>query len=139
MSFRDLWEQSKKRVHPRDQQEWLRNELPKRLGQAGIQTAKPGGGASDRIVLGITEYNREDLLLLDSVQTASSSVGLVLEVFLLTECKSQSAIDGYVPGIGPVYQSPVVGIWKVGALVDSGSGHAAKELLQSELLQSHRP
>ena len=132
MRFVDLWENSK-HMNPAVQQEWLRQEIPKRLSEGGVRLAQKGAGAPDRIVVGIAEYAREDLQLLDNASVAASALGVILEVFLMTACRSQSEIEEYVPHVGPVFQSPVVGVWKAGTLKESASGHAARALLRKEL------
>jgi hypothetical protein len=132
MKFVDLWESSK-HLSPAEQQKWLRHELLRRLGECGARLAHKGHGGPDRIVLGIAEYAHEDLRMLDSVCDAASALGVAVEVFLMTECKSQSEIEEYVPAVGPVFQSPVTGIWRAGYLYGSGSGPTARALLRKEL------
>jgi hypothetical protein len=61
-----------------------------------------------------------DLNLLDRVCEALK--GNQLDMFILTECKSQSEIEGFVAGVGLVYHSPVVGVWEEGRLTASVSG-----------------
>ena len=113
-------------------QRWLRQELPAKLVEAGFRLAQPGAGARDRIVLGVADYSRDDLLLLDSIH-ANPSVRARVEAFLLMACRSQADIEALIPSIGPVFQNPVVGIWEAGALAECGSGHVARSLLQGLL------
>jgi len=131
MKFADLLENSK-HMSPATQQRWLKKEIPTRMSEAGVRLAQKGSGAPDRIVMGIAEYVPDELRLLDSVCKATSDLGLVLEVFLMTDC-SQEEIEEYLPGVGRVFQSPIVGIWKAGTLKESGSGHAARALLRKDL------
>ena len=132
MTFIDIWHSSEK-LSPGEQQKWLRQEIPKRLLASGARLARKGPGAPDRVVVGIAEYSREDLQLLDSVCAAASAQGVLLEVFILTECRSQREIEEYVPGVGPVFQSPVAGVWTAGSLRESGSGYVARALLRTAL------
>ena len=73
-----------------------------------------------RFLIGATEWSPRDLNLLDSV--CDTLKGDQLDLFILSECKSQSEIEGFVAGIAPVYHSPVVGVWEDGRLMASASG-----------------
>ncbi len=120
-------------MNPGAQQTWIKQQLPIGLAAAGVPLAQKGTGAPDRIVMGVAEYSGDDLQMLDSVCAAASAIGVVLEVFLITDCKSQAEIEEYVPGVRTVFHSPVVGIWKAGSLTESSSGHAGRVLLRKEL------
>jgi hypothetical protein len=80
-----------------------------------------------RFLIGITQYSPRDLNLLDCACEALE--GNQLDMFILSQCKSQSEIEDFITGIGPVYHSPVVGVWEDGYLTTSGSGWNAIQLL----------
>jgi hypothetical protein len=52
-----------------------------------------------------------------------------VEVFDVQDCTGQSDFEQYVPGIAPVFQTPVVGIWENGKLIAKGSGRAGRDLV----------
>ena len=83
----------------------------------------------DRLVLGVAEYVSEDLRLLDRIVDVASTRGIPVRVFLLTDCTSQDDIARLIPGIGPVFNPPVVGIWRGGELTIHASGHAARRIV----------
>jgi hypothetical protein len=45
-------------------------------------------------------------------------------------CKSQADFESCLPGIGKVFQTPVVGIWSNGRLTEKASGHDAVRALR---------
>lgn len=132
MKFLELWNRS---VHMdvSTQQAWLKAELSLMLLAAGVRAARKGPGVPDRMVIGIAEYARSDFELLDVVCPAVLSLGVTMEFFLCTDCQSLGEINEYVPDTGPVFHSPIVGIWRAGVLEEVASGYTARELIHREL------
>jgi hypothetical protein len=128
MTFTELLTESAG-IGPAEQQVRILSRLPTRAQERGMRAWKPGDGIPTRgrrFLIGVEPFSSE-LSLLDSVCEALK--GDQLDVFTLRECKSQSEIEDFIPGIAPVYQSPVVGIWQDGRLAASGSGWNAIQLL----------
>lgn len=66
-----------------------------------------------------------DVELLDSVIRASHNRDPLderLEIFDVLSCKNQADFEALMPGIGKVFQTPVVGLWKDGVLQVKASG-----------------
>lgn len=130
MKLADLFFESM-HMKPADQQRYILSELPKRVQDVGLKLWKPGDPIQNRgrrFLIGVTEFNREDLELLDKLRELSETSQL--DIFILSECKSQSDVEVYVPGVAMVYQSPVVGIWEDGILTAKASGWEAKQILE---------
>jgi hypothetical protein len=108
-------------------------------------------------VIGVATYSGPDMRLLDLVQqavtreTARTMAGarapteeapfgvlglgqrlpepLRVEVFSVLACQSHEDFDLYVPGIGQVFQTPVVGLWVNGTLSEKCWGAPARDLV----------
>jgi hypothetical protein len=109
MTFTELFTESAG-MRPAEQQAHILSRLPTRAQERGVQVWKPGDGIPTRgrrFLIGVTQYSARDLNLLDSV--CETLKGNRLDMFVLSQCNSQSEIEDFVAGIGPVYQSPVVG------------------------------
>jgi hypothetical protein len=130
VSFLDLLTQSS-HLGPARQHDWVLKELPKKLLEAGIPLATKHSEVLDRIVIGIADFVVDDYSLLDSLNgfLRTRAPAPQIEVFIMT---TQSEIDEYVPGIGQVFHSPVVGVWKSGHLYLRKSGHSAREFLKDK-------
>ena len=113
-----------------EQQAHILSKLPTCAQERDMRVWKPGDGIPSRgrrFLIGVTEYSARDLNLLDSV--CDTLTGNQLDIFILSQCKSQSEIEDFVTGIGPVYHSPVVGVWEDGRLTAGVSGWNAVQLL----------
>jgi hypothetical protein len=87
-----------------------------------------------RVLIGVAAaYSHSDLQLLDSVseEWSSSGSGITVDVFNISDCSLQDDFELYIPGIGPVFQTPVVGLWADGVLVRKGTGKNAVDILKS--------
>jgi len=121
-------------MQPGDQQRYVISEFSKRVEDSGLKLWKPGDPIQNRgkrFLVSVAEFSREDLELLDALSELSDRSQL--DIFMLSKCKSQSDIELYVPDVGPVDQSPVVGIWEDGVLVAKASGWQAKQILTKEI------
>src|SRR4051812_35239453 len=87
-----------------------------------------------RILLGGASYSVADLALLDTLSEAlGEGSGPRLDVFNVFECRSIVDFEKYVPGIGKVLQTPVVGYWEDGLLQEKAWGKAGRDLLTKVL------
>lgn len=112
---------------PGDAQKQSRIGLPKRLTASRLKLRKPDAPVSHagkRLILGIASYSRDELSLLDQIQDSwdESAPPRSVEVFDVVDCREMSDFDRFIPGIGDVYQSPVIGVFVGGKLVESASG-----------------
>jgi hypothetical protein len=82
-------------------------------------------------LIGVVTWSAYDMKLLDAVSRVLQRPpsGLTVEVFNVADCSSPEAFDRYVPGTGRVFQTPVVGLWSDGQLVDKATGRTGRELV----------
>jgi len=73
-----------------------------------------------RILVGAVESSRYDFEFLDLVSGFDEFE--FRDIFMLSDCGSQSEIETYIPGATPVYHSPAIGIWEDGNLVARANG-----------------
>ncbi len=86
----------------------------------------------NRMLIGIAPYSSGDFELLDSLAQAVRKVPLVnlrIEVFDVSACRTMSDFELYVPGLGNVYQTPVVGIWTNNVPIKRSWGYRAKHII----------
>ena len=85
------------------------------------------------ILIGVAaEFSVQDLELLDKINERLSNLPGIderVDVFDVSACKKMSDFESYIPGIGNVYQTPVVGYWEDGEPREKYSGFQAREWL----------
>ncbi len=98
-----------------------------RLWTPGIPISSTG----TRILIGIATWSQYDLRLLDVIDASlaqqNGSEALV-EVFNI-DGLSVEDLSNYIPGLAWVHHPPVVGIWINGALAQTASGFAGRDLV----------
>jgi hypothetical protein len=99
------------------------------------QPGDPVPSRGRRILLGVASYSLPDLALLDTLNEAhvQGSIWPRLDVFNVLQCQSIQDFERYVPGIGKVFQTPVVGYWEEGLLKERAWGKAGRDLLAKVL------
>jgi hypothetical protein len=81
-------------------------------------------------LIGVAPYSAYDLKLLEVLnELPLDPASDRIDVFDVLACQKQEDFEKYVPGIGKVFQTPVVGIWGNGKLEETNSGHSAREQL----------
>jgi len=86
---------------------------------------------SRRTLIGVAPYSTYDLKLLEALNELSlDPISERIDIFDVLACHSQEDFEKYISAIGKVYQTPVVGIWQNGKLVQRDSGHNARQLLR---------
>lgn len=88
--------------------------------------------AATRILVGAADYSHPDLRLLDFVDQAlaqRNGADTCWQVFDTTECQRMEDFEKYIPGIGNVYQTPVIGVWQNGVLTQRAWGKPAREII----------
>lgn len=84
--------------------------------------------------VGIAPYSLPDLELLDALLDALrqiSSRAELVQVFDVLACTEMNDLNDFIPGIGKVYQTPAIGVWTSGVLIEKVSGAAARKLIKS--------
>lgn len=145
-------------LSPGERQRAVERELPSQVDQSLLHWWSPEPPpVHRRLLIGFASYSRYDMRLLDLICGALEvsaqarhhvapaiplgGFGLVrlppqparVGVFSVLDCKSQSDFDKYIPGIGSVLQTPVVGLWVDGVLQKRATGAAGRALIADEL------
>jgi len=84
-----------------------------------------------RLLVGIGTYSRSDLELAERLLKLPASPDRVIEFFDVLEIKDMQEFEDYIPGIGKVWGTPVVGFWRDGKLNGASHGYGAGLLLHS--------
>lgn len=120
---------------PSEQQLCAQECLPIAISSSNLNVWKPGDSFAKqgrRILVGVATYSIADLCLLDALNELLNSNTLGcdrVDVFNVLDCRTTADFDEYVPTIGTVFQTPVVGVWEGGVLKEKASGAAARNLL----------
>lgn len=121
---------------PAEAQDNARLQFPELVASSTLKLWKPGDpvhAEGVRILVGVAaDYSRPDLELLDQLHDAKLQKrrGIFhIDVFNVSECRKMDDFEHYIPGIGKVYQTPVVGIWEMGHITQRSSGAEARVLL----------
>jgi hypothetical protein len=137
MKATELLEEAR-RLQPKDQSSYVSSRLPQVLAESGITVWSRGDAIPSlgrRTLLGIAPYSLPDLQLLDALKevVAQNPVsGQWVQVFDVLSCADMDDFDQYIPGIGHVYQTPVIGIWENGALIQKATGVKARRLIAKQ-------
>jgi hypothetical protein len=105
------------------------------VAKSHLRLWKPGDPIADtgvRVLLGTATWSGYDMRLLDVVDEALSRLGPaapLVEVFDASYLPSQDVFHEYIPGLPPVFHTPVVGVWRDGTLHERGEGYDARELV----------
>lgn len=88
-----------------------------------------------RILLGLDSSSLVDPARLDTLSKSlgQASAGFRVDIFDVLECRPIQGYEEHVPGIGKVFQSPVVGYWQDGKLVEKAWGKEGRDLLSKVL------
>lgn len=112
------------------------------LEQHGFHLWQPGDPVSPakvRLLIGVATYSSRDMALLDELASILASVGpetLHIDVFNIRSVKSAAGFGDYIAGLSAPHQTPVIGIWRSGKLVESASGSQAISCAQSWALRA---
>lgn len=114
---------------PADAQYKARVGFPNRVSQSRMtlrdpaRTIPPSG---KHFIIGVASYAAGELELLDQLEDAigSASEAPDVEAFDVLDCQTPSDFDRFIPGIGAVHRTPVIGVICDGKLVDQATGLA---------------
>lgn len=90
-------------------------------------TDQPTPAHGPRLLIGVATWSGYDLNLLDLIEEAPDN-GVRVDVFDVDSLASPDELARAVPGI-PNLQTPFVGFWIDGKLVESASGFEARKLV----------
>jgi hypothetical protein len=115
-------------------QKSLDDRFPSAVSTSPFRLWSPGNpipAKGKRLLIGVATWSAYDMKLLDAVSQVPQRPpsDLTVEVFNVADCSSPEAFDRYVPGTGRVFQTPVVGPWSDGQLVDKATGRTGRELV----------
>ncbi|MCU0704795.1 MAG: hypothetical protein MUF18_12525 [Fimbriiglobus sp.] len=122
---------------PADVQRRASNLLPILVARSGMHwlaLPEPPNGTGEKLVVGIASWSAHDLSLLDELNAfAESHPGIRIGVFDVDRVGGE--FERFIPGIGPVFHSPIVGRWSGGVVVEKGTGHDGRQILNRLLAQ----
>jgi hypothetical protein len=116
-------------------QESARKAFPLLVKQSRFTLWSPGQPSyhhGPRLLIGVATYSEPDLRLLDllgEVLDRRTESPLHIDVFNILDGRCQQDFDKYIPGIGNVFQTPVVGFWQNGVLKDNAWGKSARDFI----------
>lgn len=154
--FSDLF-RSHLELPPGEQQHRVEGEFPALVAQGFLHWWSPGdriAAAKKRLLIGVATYSEMDMRLLDLVGNAVAAKNcrrmaamakptkpgvlafvqmppesLRVDVFSVLACRTHEDFQKYVPGVGKVYQTPVVGFWEDDRLRESATGARGRALV----------
>lgn len=90
------------------------------------------------VLIGVATYSLEDLKLLDEIaqRLRVHSAPERISVFDISAFTEMGDFERLLPGIGKVFQTPVVGFWRNGHLTERLSGAAARDWLVERYMLS---
>jgi hypothetical protein len=113
---------------PRDAQAKARSGFPKKVSQSKLRLRNPGDplpATGRHFIVGVASYSADELGLLDQLQDFLEKAkihGIDVEVFDVLSCGQMGDFEKFIPGIGGVYRTPIVGVVSDGKLIDHASG-----------------
>jgi hypothetical protein len=132
-TFFDLFAQNARGPESWTDPTWLDREFLAALRRHGLAYWRPGdaiASSGERLLLGIAPTSGYDMRLLDVIvegHRQNNGQKLIVEVFNMWECTSDSEYDRRVPSLGVVFQSPVAGHWIDGRWTRSEQGFYARD------------
>jgi hypothetical protein len=103
--------------------------------QSHLRSWKPGAPITDRgtrVLVGVATWSGYDMRLLDVIDEAlgrQDGEAPRVEVFNASYLPNQDVFEQYIPGLPPVFHTPVVGVWRDGILQERAEGYNARELV----------
>ncbi len=113
---------------PGDAQKKARVDFPRQVSQSSFKLRNPSQAipqSGKHFIIGIATYSASELSLLDQLEESlgsSKSETLDVEVFDVLDCKKMSDFQRFIPGIGGVHRTPVIGVISDGKLIDHATG-----------------
>lgn len=114
---------------------WADRRFPEVVARAPFRLWKPGDPILDkgeRVLLGVATWSGYDMRLLDVIASRLSrprTAPIQVDLFNTADCKRGSDFKQYIPRIGEVLVTPVVGVWRDGRLEEKGTGAEGRNLV----------
>lgn len=134
-SLRNLFDEARE-LPAGDQATYISSKLPEALSDGPLHYWRLSGSVTttaQRTLIGVAPYSLPDLKLLDALKESLSKnthLGERIDVLDVLRCAAED-FEQCIPGIGRVFQTPVVGIWENGVLTQHASGAKACRLVIS--------
>jgi hypothetical protein len=133
-AFFELYVRNSSRPDPLADPSWADREFPSLVASSPFHLWRPGEPVPEqgiRLLIGVATWSGYDMRLLDVIAEATSrrqaSGFPVVEVFNTADCRQPRDFTRYIPKLGSVSQTPVVGVWRDGQLEWSGQGYEARD------------
>jgi hypothetical protein len=113
---------------PSDAQAKARSGFPRKVSQSKLRLRAPGDPLPEtgrHFIVGVASYSADELALLDQLQDFLENAkvqGIDVEVFDVLSCGQVGDFEKFIPGIGGVYRTPIIGVISDGKLIDHASG-----------------
>src|SRR5438105_3386477 len=113
---------------PSETQEKARQDFPRTVSKSRLKLRKPGEpipSSGRRFILGIATYSADELGLLDELEETlenGDAERADVEVFDVLGCEQMADFEKFIPGIGGVSCTPIVGVISSGKLIDQATG-----------------
>jgi hypothetical protein len=115
------------------------------IAQAGVRRWSRGDPyvqTGKYVLVGLApSYSVPDLELAEAVleRFQAGSLEAAVEFFDSSDARAAEEMDQFIPGIRNVFQTPIVGVWQNGVLVESASGFGGRQLVRRSLLGEVTP
>ena len=119
-----------------EHQQWVVKDFPARVRESHMHLWYPGDPVSDRgrrFLIGVAMWSGYDLVLLDVLNDAVEQ-GKITDRIDVSDCgqlQSRDQFRSYIPGLGEVFQFPVLGVWEFGTFTRCEQGFQARSLILS--------
>jgi hypothetical protein len=132
-----------KQGNPAEVQENARRQLASILAQSKLHMWRlddPIPKQGMRLLIGIAVWSVYDMRLLDALDQVLSEMKRPerVDIFNVDDCSTMECLQDYVPRVGKIFHTPVVGIWQNGEQVEQGSGAMAREMVTDHFGIDHR-
>ena len=129
--------------HPAEAQKNARKELPFLLSRSNLRLWRPDDpirADGIRFLVGIAVWSVYDMKLLDALDQALSATERSerVDVFDVNDCSTLECLENYVPQIGKIHHTPVVGLWQDGKQINQQSGPVARETIARHFGIDHK-
>lgn len=134
-TFHDLFRQPTRAVNgafPADRRRELLPQLVARSRKLHLWApGQPTSEVGPRLLIGVATWSGYDLNLLDLIEE-STHAPIRIDVFDIDGCQSLTDLEQFIPNVDIGPQTPFVGLWRDGTLVEQASGHSGRQLVARE-------